>query len=304
MIKVAQIFNYLEYESYNLNDFEIKYPKPIDNLCQNCITFLTHDRLKEFITFFDSAPENVLAIVPKDLRSKSKKYNQTFIFSDNPMLCYMKVLNKFFKETFVSKISKTSVIETKKKIGKNLYIGENCSIRGDIIIGDQTIISDNVVINGNIIIGSNVRIKSGSIIGQKGFNFVYDENGIPIEFPHFGRVIIGDHVEIGALNTIVQGTLGDTIISDCVKTDDQVHIAHNVKIGYGTLITACAEISGSVNVGERVWLGPNCSLNNNITIGNNVFVGIGAVVTKSFPENVVVVGNPAKIIKERSDLEA
>jgi UDP-3-O-[3-hydroxymyristoyl] glucosamine N-acyltransferase len=144
-----------------------------------------------------------------------------------------------------------------------------------------------------------VLIKSGTIIGQKGFNFEYDETGTPIPFTHFGQVIIGDNVELGALNTLVQGTLSNTVISDYVKTDDHVHIAHNVEIGFGTLIAACAEISGSVKIGSRTWLAPNCSIMDHIAIGNNVIVGLGSVVTKSVPDNVVVAGSPARKIRDR-----
>ena len=64
------------------------------------------------------------------------------------------------------------------------------------------------------------------------------------------------------------------------------------------LITAHAEISGSVTIGENCWLGPNCSIIDHITIGNNVFIGIGAVVTKSLEENILVVGNPARKLKD------
>ena len=42
----------------------------------------------------------------------------------------------------------------------------------------------------------------------------------------------------------MRGTIDDTFIEDNVKTDDHVHIGHNVQVGKGCLITACAEISG------------------------------------------------------------
>ena len=88
------------------------------------------------------------------------------------------------------------------------------------------------------------------MIGQRGFGFEREIDGKPVSFPHFGSVVIGDYVEIGALNTVVAGALSDTIIGDFVKTDDHVHIAHNVSIGDKTFITACSEISGSVSIGQ------------------------------------------------------
>ena len=115
---------------------------------------------------------------------------------------------------------------------------------------------------------------------------------------HLGGVDIGENVEIGAVNSVVRGALGNTVIQDYVKTDNLVHIAHNCFIGKGSLLTACAEISGSVTLGKNVWLGPNCSLNNKISIGDKSFIGLGAVVTKNIPPNEVWAGNPARFIKK------
>lgn len=300
MITSTQILSYLGLDYINNKEFDIKYVRPPDILCPESFTLLT--RPDEFKILFHSAPSEVLAVIPSELKEESKYFKQFFIFSNNPRLSYIKALNKFFIEPFVPDIAKSAVINTEREIDKKVKIGEYSVISGSVQIGEGTEIKDNVIINGHVIIGKNVRIKSGTIIGQKGFNFEYDENNVPMEFPHFGKVIIGDNVEIGALNTIVQGTLSDTVISDYVKTDDHVHIAHNVKIGYGTLITACAEISGSVTIGSKVWLGPNCSIIDHITIGNDVLIGIGAVVINSLPDNVVAVGNPAKIIRKRYDL--
>lgn len=58
-----------------------------------------------------------------------------------------------------------------------------------------------------------------------------------------------------------------------------------------------AEFGKSVKIGESVWLGGRAVICPGVTIGNNVVVAAGAVVTKDVPDNVVVGGNPAKIIK-------
>jgi UDP-3-O-[3-hydroxymyristoyl] glucosamine N-acyltransferase len=123
--------------------------------------------------------------------------------------------------------------------------------------------------------------------------------GVPIRIPHLGKVIICNNVELGALNTVMRGTIDDTIVADNVKTDDHVHIGHNVRVGQGCLITACAEISGSAHIGEMTWLGPNCSVMNGITIGSNCFIGLGTVVNKSLPNSVIVAGCPARILKTK-----
>lgn len=57
------------------------------------------------------------------------------------------------------------------------------------------------------------------------------------------------------------------------------------------------ELGKPIIIGHNVWLGGNCTICPGVTLGNNVVVGAGAVVTKSFPDNVFIAGNPAKVIK-------
>ena len=82
----------------------------------------------------------------------------------------------------------------------------------------------------NSLIGNNVVIQDGSKIGLKGFGFI-PLKGKNLRFPHVGKVILKDNVEIGAGCTIDRGSLDDTVIGENTFLDNQVHMAHNVKIG-------------------------------------------------------------------------
>jgi UDP-3-O-[3-hydroxymyristoyl] glucosamine N-acyltransferase len=175
----------------------------------------------------------------------------------------------------------------------------NYDLNRGIQIGRGTTIGSYVKIAQNVRIGKDCIIKSGAVIGEAGFGFERDEEGKPIRFPHLGNVVIGDRVEIGSGTTVCRGTLGSTIIEDDVKIDDHVHIAHNVRVKKKAMVVACAEVSGSVVIGEEAWIGPNASILEKLNIGRQAFIGIGAVVIRDVPDGVTVVGNPARQIERR-----
>jgi acetyltransferase-like isoleucine patch superfamily enzyme len=58
------------------------------------------------------------------------------------------------------------------------------------------------------------------------------------------------------------------------------------------------EFAKPIKVGNNVWIGGGVTILSDVKIGNNVVIGAGSVVTKDIPDNVVITGNPARIIKE------
>ncbi|MGS0972984.1 MAG: DapH/DapD/GlmU-related protein [Candidatus Izemoplasmataceae bacterium] len=158
-------------------------------------------------------------------------------------------------------------------------------IAGNGFLGDNVIVKQGAKILENTHIGDNSIIRENSVIGGHGFGVEKDEEGNNLKIPHFGGVIIGDNVEIGALNTVVSGTINPTVVEDYVKVDDYVHIAHNCKIGKNSIITAGVIFSGSVKIGENVWVGSNSTIKNSISINDDNLIGIGTVITKDICDN-------------------
>lgn len=117
---------------------------------------------------------------------------------------------------------------------------------------------------------------------------------------HLGGVRIGDHVLVGAMTAIARGALQDTVIEDYVKINNLVHVAHNCHIGRGTLIGACADLSGSLTIGANCWIAPNCSIRQKLVIGEDSTIGIGAVVVKDVAPGTTVYGNPARVPAPRA----
>jgi UDP-3-O-[3-hydroxymyristoyl] glucosamine N-acyltransferase len=163
-------------------------------------------------------------------------------------------------------------------------------IEPDVNIGEGTVIMNNVIISKNVKIGKFCFIKSGSIIGEDGFGFDFDNDRVPIRLPHLGSVIIEDNVEIGSVNTIQKGTIDNTIINSNTKLSDHVHVAHNCIIGKNCIISAHAQICGSVKIGNNCWIGANSSIIQNVEIKNNVTIGIGTIIINNVNENFKIMG--------------
>ena len=152
------------------------------------------------------------------------------------------------------------------------------------------------IVSSVVTIGKNVTIHNHVSIGQPGFNYVKDPDGRWIHFPHLGRVIIGNDVEIYPFTNIDRGVLSDTVICNGVKIDHHVHVAHNAVIGENTIIIAHTVVGGSVRIGRNCWIGIGAMIKDNIEIGDNATIGMGAVVLQNVAKGATVAGNPAKEI--------
>ena len=174
-------------------------------------------------------------------------------------------------------------------LGKGVILHPNVVIGANVFIGDQTIIHPNASVLEGCRIGRRVIIQAGSVIGSDGFGFVYDQ-GRYHKMPQIGIVQIDDDVEIGANNTIDRGTLGKTWIKTGVKTDNLVHIAHNVTVGEHCVIVAQVGIAGSTTIGRHCIFAGQAGIGGHLTIGNQVTVGPQCGVAQSVPDKQVVSG--------------
>ena len=292
MIKASKIANFLGVELIG-DDIDIVEPGALTNVGSNKCIFIKEYN-ESYVKILNS--HIVFAILPPSYHGIPKC---SYVLSDNPRLSMAKVIAKFFQTKRAPTIAKTAIISPEVKIGKEVSIGEYCILDGDITIGDRTIIGHHVRIEGETVIGCNCCIKSGASIGEEGFGFERDENGINVHFPQIGRIEIGDNVYIGANSTVERAALEVTKIEDGVAVDDLTQVGHNVHIGKGTTIANGAVLCGGVVVGERCNIAPNACVRQRIIIGNDVTVGLGAVVIKNIPDDSVYAGNPAKRLEKR-----
>lgn len=168
-------------------------------------------------------------------------------------------------------------------IGARAWIGAGASIGARSAIGDDTRVYPRAVVLDDCRIGERGIVHSGAVIGSDGFGFA-PLDGRWIKIPQVGTVIVGDDVEIGANTTIDRGTMGDTIIEDGVKLDNQIQIAHNCVIGAHTVIAGCVGIAGSARIGRSCLIGGAAMIGGHLTIAGGTSVGPGTVVFGSVTE--------------------
>jgi acetyltransferase EpsM len=86
----------------------------------------------------------------------------------------------------------------------------------------------------------------------------------------------------------------------CIINSNAV-ISHDSRVDNFVNISLGAIIAGNVNIGRNSFVGMGSSIIHNCKVGKNVLIGAGSVVLKNIPDNVVVFGNPAKIIKKNNN---
>ena len=196
------------------------------------------------------------------------------------------------------------------KIGKNANIGPYVTVEEGVVIGDGVVLYPgcaigqssrlgddgtphaNAVIYAESIIGSRVEIHAGTVIGEDGLGYAPDGEKWA-KFPHVGRVIIEDDVEIGANCTIDRAMLGNTVLGRGGKFSDLIAVGHGVKIGENAMFVAQVGLAGSVTIGRNVKMGGQAGVIGHVTIGDHANIGAKAGVVHDVDPKEYVLGQPA-----------
>ena len=111
-------------------------------------------------------------------------------------------------------------------------------------------------------LGSNVEVGEGVVIG-----------------PH---AVIAPNCSIGDFSSLHRG----------------LNIGHDTKLGAYSTVAPGTSIAGMVRIGSRTTVGIGATIIDGITVGSHSIVGAGAIVVKDVPDNVVVIGVPAKVVRQ------
>ena len=298
------------------DDKEISSISEINNGSSSCLSFIDNPL---YLKYYSST--NCGALIVSVNFKENDRENISLIKVNSPRLGLLKAIKLIYKDNdsrldSEDDFKKTCAIDQTAIIGENLDIGTFVHISHNSIIGNNVCLGDHCIIGENVSIGDNVKlhnnvtiekdciikdnsiIQSGTVIGSNGFGTVKDQDK-HLNFPHIGKVVIGEDVWIGSNVSVDRGTIGDTLIGDNTKIDNLVQIGHNVKIGQSCILVSGVAIAGTATIGNNVSIGGQVGIVGHITIGDNCLIGAKSLVTKSFSDNLFISGNPAKIHKDR-----
>ncbi len=189
------------------------------------------------------------------------------------------------------------VVEAGAVIGARSSIAAHCYVGHGARVGEDCRIFPNVTIRERCTLGNRVILHSGVVIGADGFGYEF-RDGAHQKIPQTGIVQIDDDVEIGANSTVDRARFGRTWIRKGTKIDNLVQIAHNVTIGENSILCAQVGISGSTRIGNFVTLAGKVGVNGHIEVGDGVIIGAMSGVPKSVKPGAVVIGAPARPIRD------
>lgn len=215
---------------------------------------------------------------------------------DDPFESYLKLVKHFRPfDPSLKMISDTSSVGKETVIMPNSYIGNH------VTIGDYCVIYPNVTIMDHCVIGDHVIIQPGTVIGSDAFyyNKKINRDVYYKKMNSCGRVVIDDHVEIGAGCTIDRGVSDDTFIGKGTKIDNQVHIGHDTIIKSNCLLAAQVGIAGATTIEENVILWGQVGVSKTLTIGKDAVLYAQSGVPASLAGGKNYFGSPAEEAKTK-----
>lgn len=169
------------------------------------------------------------------------------------------------------------------RIGPGAVLGPQCSVGPDCVVGEDCHLVARVTLVVRVSLGRRVIVHPGAVIGADGFGLAVDR-GAWLKVPQLGGVRIGDDCEIGANTTIDRGALDDTVLEEDVRLDNQVQVAHNVRIGAHTAMAGCSAVAGSTRIGRWCLVGGAAGIAGHLEVCDRVTILAMSMVSHSIRE--------------------
>jgi UDP-3-O-[3-hydroxymyristoyl] glucosamine N-acyltransferase len=224
------------------------------------------------------------------------------MIADNPYLMFARLTHRFDRSPSPAPgVHPSAVVSPDADVDESASVGPQAVVEAGAVIGPGAMVGAGVYIGQGSELGAGTRVNPGAILyhdvklgrhciihaqavlGADGFGFAQGPEGWE-KICQLGGVRIGDRVEIGACTTIDRGALEHTVIEDGVIIDNQVHIAHNCRIGKNTAIAGCSGLAGSAIIGANCTLAGGVCVTGHVEICDNVHFSGMTMVTKSITE--------------------
>jgi len=280
---------------------------------ENDISFLDNNSQLNLRNLIKTSKASALLLPADDdyIIEIVKQISIDWILLKEPKIAFAEILEILYPSEIEREgIHGSAVIGENVKIGRGVSIGANACVGDNTEIGAGTIVHAGVVIYRKVSIGAkniihaNSVIHSGSklgdecvinanaVIGGEGFGFVPTSNGWK-KMPQVGIFILKNKVEIGSGSTIDRPSVGETIIGEDTKIDNQVQIGHGVTTGKGCAMAAQVGIAGGAQIGNGVILAGQVGVSNKIKVGDRVIASSKTGIVSNIEAGKVVSGFPA-----------
>lgn len=201
-----------------------------------------------------------------------------------------RIPSKLFYQTLTKRAS--MLVRGFLKTGKKVFIGQHTKILNsqNIVFGKSVTIDKHTIIDGfsseKIILGDCVKIGAFSNLNSTSH---FSKYGIGLKMGN--NSAIGDYTHFGAAGGIEIGD--DVIMGSYISFHSENHNYSDTS----KLIREQGVTSKGIKLGNNIWVGAKVTFLDGCVVGNNSVVAAGAVVNGVFPDNVVIGGIPAKVLK-------
>lgn len=283
---LEQIATIIGSQYVGASDFPVLGMNEIHVVTEGDIVFVDHPK------YYDKALSSAATVVliNKEVECPQGK---ALLISDDPFRDFNK-LTAFFKPFEKS----NDLISSSATIGEGTIIQPGAFVGNHVTIGKHCVIHANVTLYDHTVIGDYVTIHAGTVLGGDAFYYKKRPEGFD-KLLSGGRVVVEDHVDIGAGCTIDKGVTGDTTIKEGTKIDNLVHIGHDTSIGKKCLIASQVGIAGCVVVEDEVTLWGQVGVTSGIVIGEKAVISAQSGVSKTLKGNSSYVGTPADEFRKK-----
>lgn len=290
---LAELAEYLEADFAGDPDCPLSALATLQNAQSGDVSFIANPAYKKFLATTRASA----VIISPELASE---FSGNCLLTATPYQAYARLTALFARgSTPLGGRHESAIIGAGCTLAPDAIVGPNAVLGNDVVVGAGAEIGPGVSIGDGCVIGAGCRLAagvvlyhdvrlgercilhSGSVLGADGFGFAPQKDGGWLKIHQLGGVVLGNDVEVGAGTTIDRGALDDTVIGDGVKIDNQVQIAHNVRIGKNSAIAGQAGIAGSTTLGQNCTIAGGVGIIGHLTIADNVHVTAMSLVTRS-----------------------